>query len=142
MHTKKTNNTNKLIQISYHSVLTKIQKLQKFKKKKKTFFCTGRYARYRPVLLEIVRYSQYEAGIAGIFSGMKQRGQAYRITGRYGTELTTLLLEPPPPTFPFATYSWDFKLNTLNTVYSSSDQSTSSTKTQGPIYNFGSLSLH
>ena len=35
MHTKKTNNTNKLIQISYHSILTKIQKLQNFKKKKK-----------------------------------------------------------------------------------------------------------
>ena len=73
------------MEISYHSVLTKIQKLQKFKKKKKkTFFCTGRYAWYRPVLPEIVRYSQYEAGIAGIFSGMKQRGQAYQITGRYG----------------------------------------------------------
>ena len=28
LHTKKTNNTNKLMQISYHSVLTKIQKLQ------------------------------------------------------------------------------------------------------------------
>ena len=35
MHTKKTNNTNKLIQISYHFVLTKIQKLQNLKKKKK-----------------------------------------------------------------------------------------------------------
>ena len=32
MHTKKTNNTNKLMQISYHSALTKIQK------KKKNFF--------------------------------------------------------------------------------------------------------
>ena len=28
LHTKKTNNTNKLIQISYHSVFTKILKLQ------------------------------------------------------------------------------------------------------------------
>ena len=28
LHTKKTNNTNKLIQISHHSALTKIQKLQ------------------------------------------------------------------------------------------------------------------
>ena len=27
LHTKKTNNTKKLIQISYHSTLTKIQKL-------------------------------------------------------------------------------------------------------------------
>ena len=42
MHTKKTNNTNKLMQISYHFTLKKIQKLQNFKKKKnnnnKTFF--------------------------------------------------------------------------------------------------------
>ena len=46
LHTKKKNNTNKLMQISYHSALTKIQKLQNLKKKtKKTFFCTGRYAR-------------------------------------------------------------------------------------------------
>ena len=35
MHTKKTNDTNKLIQISYHFALTKIQKLQNLKKKKK-----------------------------------------------------------------------------------------------------------
>ena len=35
MHTKKTNNTNKLMQISYHFALTKIQKLQNLKKKKK-----------------------------------------------------------------------------------------------------------
>ena len=28
LHTKKTNNTNKLMQISFHSTLTKIQKLQ------------------------------------------------------------------------------------------------------------------
>ena len=33
LHTKKTNNTNMLMQISYHSVLTKIQKLQNLKKK-------------------------------------------------------------------------------------------------------------
>ena len=40
MHTKKTNNTNKLMQISYHFALTKIQKLQNLrkKKKKKLFF--------------------------------------------------------------------------------------------------------
>ena len=82
MHTKKTNNTNKLIQISYHSILTKIQKLQNFKKKKKkNFFCTGRYARYRPVLPEIGRY---EAGTPGIFSGTKQGGRTYRIAGQYG----------------------------------------------------------
>ena len=41
MQTKKTNNTNKLMQVSYHSALTKIQKLQHLKKK--LFFCTGRY---------------------------------------------------------------------------------------------------
>ena len=35
LHTKKKNNTNKLMQISYHSILTKIQKLQNYKKKKK-----------------------------------------------------------------------------------------------------------
>ena len=61
------------MQISYHSVLTKIQKLQNLKKKKKTFFCTGRYARYCPKL----------AGTAGIFSGMKQADRVYRIAGRY-----------------------------------------------------------
>ena len=33
MHTKKTNNTNKLMQISYHFTLKKIQKLQNLKKK-------------------------------------------------------------------------------------------------------------
>ena len=61
------------MQISYHSVLTKIQKLQnlKKKKKKKTFLCTGRYC---PKL----------ADTAGIFSGTKQGGRMYRIAGRYG----------------------------------------------------------
>ena len=79
MHTKKTNNTKKLIQISYHSVLTKIQKLQNFKKKeKKNLFL------YRPVLPEIGRYGRYEAGPAGIFSDTKQGGRVYRIAGRYG----------------------------------------------------------
>ena len=59
MHTKKTNNTNKLMQISYHYALKKIQKLQNLiKKKKKNFFFfvpastpgTGRY------------FFQYETG--------------------------------------------------------------------------------
>ena len=68
MHTKKTNNTNKLMQISYHFALTKIKKLQDLKKKKKNFFL------YRSVLLEIGRY---EAGTAGIFSGTKQGGYIY-----------------------------------------------------------------
>ena len=35
LHTKKINNTNKLMQLNYHSALTKIQKLQK---KKRAFF--------------------------------------------------------------------------------------------------------
>ena len=45
------------MQISYNFVLTKIQKLQNLKKKK-TFFCTDRYARYRLVLPEIGRYNR------------------------------------------------------------------------------------
>ena len=83
MHTKKTNNTNKLIQVSYHFILKKIQKLQNFIKKKKKLFSvpagtpgTGRYC----------------SKLAGIFSGTKQGGRTYRIAGRYGTELTTLEL--------------------------------------------------
>ena len=36
LYTKETNNTNKLMQINYHSTLTKIKKLQP--KKKKRFF--------------------------------------------------------------------------------------------------------
>ena len=52
------------MQISYHSVLTKIQKLQNFKKKKKLFSVpvgTPGTGRYCPKL----------AGTAGIFSGTK-----------------------------------------------------------------------
>ena len=37
LHTKESNNINKLMQISYHSTLTKIQNLQKKKKKKNLF---------------------------------------------------------------------------------------------------------
>ena len=59
------------MQINYHSALTKIQKLQNLKKKKKTFFCTARYAWYRPVLPEIGWYGKYMAGTAGIFSDTK-----------------------------------------------------------------------
>ena len=70
------------MQISYHSVLTKIQKITKIKnkknKKQKNFFL------YRPVLPEIGRYARYEAGKAAIFSSTKQRGRVYRIAGRYG----------------------------------------------------------
>ena len=53
MHTKKTNNTNKLMQINYHSFLTKIQKLQNFKKKKKKKFM---YRPVHPVPTGIARY--------------------------------------------------------------------------------------
>ena len=51
----KTNNINKLMQISYHYVLTKIQKLQNLKKKKNFFL----YRPVRPVLPEIGRYGRY-----------------------------------------------------------------------------------
>ena len=72
------------MQISYYSVLTKIQKLQnlKKKKKKKLFFCTGQYC---PKLV----------GTAGIFSSTKQEVECTRLlagtvysgrTDRYGTE--------------------------------------------------------
>ena len=52
LHTKKTNNTNKLMQVSYSFALTKIQKLQNFFKKSFFFFVSadtpeiGQYARY------------------------------------------------------------------------------------------------
>ena len=97
MHTKKTNNTNKLIQINYHSILTKIQKLQNFKiknkNKNKNFF-----------LYRLVR--TVPAGIAQnwpvwpVFFPIRNKGvECIRLladtvysgrTGRYGTELTTL----------------------------------------------------
>ena len=53
----------------------------------------------------------------------------------------TLLLEPTFLTFPLTRYLWDFELNTLTIVHSYSDQSTSSDKVLGPIYNFGPLPL-
>ena len=62
LHTKKTDNTNKLMQISYHLALTKITEL----KKKKSFFL---YRSVRMVLigtLEIGRYAQYMAGMPNI----------------------------------------------------------------------------
>ena len=59
MHTKKTNNTNKLMQISYHFAQTKIQKLQNLKnnnnkklKKKKKFFL---YQLVHPVPADIAQ---------------------------------------------------------------------------------------
>ena len=62
------------MQISYHSVLTKIQKLQNLKKKKKLFSVMAGTGRYCPKL----------AGTAGIFSGTKQGSRVYWIAGRYG----------------------------------------------------------
>ena len=78
MHTKKTNNTNKLMQISYHSALTKIKKLQNLKKKKKNFFFV--LAR----TLGTDRYCLKLAGMPGILSGTKQGGYTYWFTCRYG----------------------------------------------------------
>ena len=49
----------------------------------------------------------------------------------------TLLLGLFPLTFSFVTYSRDFKLNILTTVYLSSNHPTFSTKAGGPIYNLG-----
>ena len=73
MHTKKTNNTNKLMKISYHFALTKIQKLQNLKNnnnknKNKNFFSvpagTPNTGQYCPKLTVT----------AGIFSDTKQGG--------------------------------------------------------------------
>ena len=93
MHTKKTNNTNKLIQISYHSILTKIQKLQNLKKKKKKKFL---YRTVRPVSADITRnwpvrpvyFSVRNRGVerTGLLASTVYSGR----TSRYGTELTTL----------------------------------------------------
>ena len=52
-----------------------------------------------------------------------------------------LILGLPPPTFPFATYSKDYKFNIFITVYSPSNQPTLSIKAQDSIYNFEPLSL-
>ena len=78
MPTKKTNDTNKLIQISYHFSLTKIQKLQNFKKKKKNFFL------YRPVFFLVRNMGVIRTGL---LAGTVYFGR----TGRYGTELTPLV---------------------------------------------------
>ena len=86
MHTKKTNNTNKLIQISYHSILTKIQKLQNFKKKKKLFSVPAGIA--RNWLVRLVFFPLRNKGVehTGLLAGTVYSSH----TGRYGTELTTL----------------------------------------------------
>ena len=101
MHTKKTNNTNKLMQISYHFALTKIQKLQNLKKKKKkTFFFvpagtpgTGLYCPklagtpgtwpVRPVFFPVRNRGVIHTGLLA--------GTVYSSrTGWYGTKLTLL----------------------------------------------------
>ena len=84
MHTKKTNNTNKLMQISYHFALTKIQKLQNLKnnnKIKKTFFL------YWPVCP--VFFPVWNRGVnrIGLLAGMVYTG----CTSWYSTVLTPLI---------------------------------------------------
>ena len=98
MHTKKSNNTNKLMQISYHSVLTKIQKLQNLKKKKKIYVPanmpgTGRYcpklvdtAGTRPVRPIFFPVRNRGVKHTGLLAGTIYSGR----TGRYGTESITL----------------------------------------------------
>ena len=101
MHTKKTNNTNKLMQISYHSVLTKIQKLQNLKKKKKKKLFsvptdtpdTSRYcpklvgtAGTRPVRPVFFPVRNRGVECTGLLAGTVYSSR----TGRYGTELITL----------------------------------------------------
>ena len=52
------------------------------------------------------------------------------------------LLGLPFPTLSFVAYSWGFESYIFNTVYMSSDHSTSLAKAQGPIYMLlGPLSL-
>ena len=88
------------MQISYHSVLTKIQKLQNLKKKKKTFSVLAG-------MPDIDRYCPKSAGTAGtrpvqpVFFSVRNRGvertgllagTVYSDrTDRYGTKSITLL---------------------------------------------------
>ena len=92
MYTKKTNNTNKLIQISYHSAIIKIQNIKKKKKK----FCTGRRVWYCPKLagtagtwlVWLVFFPVRNRGVicTGLLAGTVYSGRI----SRYGTELTPL----------------------------------------------------
>ena len=86
MHTKKTNNTNKLIQISYHSALTKIQKLQNLKKKKKKIVPTSIARNW---LVWPVFFPVQNKGVIriGFLAGTVYSGR----TGRYGMKLTPLI---------------------------------------------------
>ena len=67
MHTKKTNNTNKLIQISYYFALTKIQKLQNYKIKKKIKKKPFSISASSP---DTGQYCLKLAGMAGTWPGM------------------------------------------------------------------------
>ena len=72
------------MQISYHSVLTKIQKLQNLKKKKKKLFSVPvSIAQNWLVRLVQGQYGQY-------FFRYEIGGRVYRIADRYGTESITL----------------------------------------------------
>ena len=75
------------------------------------------------------------------FPGMSLLSNRIYVWSVFCLSNETLLLGPHFLTFPLACYLQDFELNTLTMVYSSSDQSTSSAKAQGPIYNFGPLFL-
>ena len=100
MHTKKTNNTNKLMQISYHFALTKIQKLQNLKKKKKNFFFvpagTHGTGLYCPKLAGmpgtwLVRPVFFPVRNRGVIRTRLLAGTVYSSrTGWYGTKLTLL----------------------------------------------------
>ena len=94
MHTKKTYNTKKLMQINYHSALTKIQKLQNLKKKKKFFFVppdTPDNGRYCPKLagMASIRPVFFPIWNRGVIRTSLLAGTVY--SGRYSTELTPLV---------------------------------------------------
>ena len=75
------------MQISYHSILTKIQKLQNLKKKKKKFYF------YWLVLPEIGRYDRYFFLVRNrrvICTGLLVGTVYFSSTGLYGMELTPL----------------------------------------------------
>ena len=85
------------MQISYHSVLTKIQKLQNLKKKKKKIYVpagTPGASRYCPKFsgtagTRPVRPVFFPVRNKGVKCTGLLTGTIY--SGRYGTELTTLL---------------------------------------------------
>ena len=92
MHTKKTNNTNKLMQISYHFALTKIQKLQNLKNnnnEKKNFFSVpAGIAQNWPIRPVFFPVQNKGVNRTGLLAGTVYTDR----TGRYGTVLTPLVL--------------------------------------------------